>query len=96
MKRPSRKEHLISVAISYRGKPFFSKPVDARFCDGWVEIKHQASHELEPHWDQICHVDQIKLESEHYAGRGDQESAISLLTLLEILTPGVSMSQVPS
>lgn len=82
MGKSNRKDDLIEVAQAYQGKPFFSKPLDARVRSGWVEIRHQASHELAAHWDQVINIEQLQLEIAHYRTRGDAQGEVTRLSTI--------------
>lgn len=83
--KTTRKDELIAVAQEYRGKPFFSTPLDARLKNDWVEIRHQESHELEPHWDQVVNTQQLKSLIDHYTAKSDTKEAQRLSKLLGTL-----------
>jgi hypothetical protein len=49
-----RKSELVRLAELNNGKPYWSKPVDAKVKNGLIHVKVQESHEFEPHWCMVC------------------------------------------
>jgi hypothetical protein len=58
------KLELIRQAEAYNGKPYWSKPTDAKVVagmpnirsQGMIHIRVQESHEFEPHWCMVCQL----------------------------------------
>jgi hypothetical protein len=48
------KLELIRQAEAYNGKPYWSRPTNAKVVVGMIHIRNQESHEFEQHWNMVC------------------------------------------
>jgi hypothetical protein len=50
------KLELIRQAEAYNGKPYWSRPTNAKVVAGMIHIRNQENHEFEQHWNMVCPV----------------------------------------